>query len=365
MISSSLTGSSSRMTAPAPMTPPAVCWLQLDDDAAHGRAHLDAVDHVPGGADLLLQVVQLRLGGAHAPRSPSAPRRSAAARSAARRAQCAPGRRPMRAVSSPSSPVSAASDALHGQNLGPAHELLRQQALLVLQLLGEQRHALLRRLRLRGIAADALLQARDLLAQHLLFGRRLQRGAPATRRPGARRCCGSPGRAASAASSEGIANDGRPSISASSRAFMMSRRWFLSTRRRSLAAGGGGVEAQQRLAVLDQVALLAPAPRAGCRLPDAGRACSARWRRTSPTRRLRLPGAQAPPTRRSRRRRAPGWRRRSAIGQRHAGRHAAMPFVDAGAGASSTRRPLSARAVRCRQGGLPLQAAGAAGGLWR
>ena len=64
MISSSLTGSSSRMTAPAPTTPPAVCWLQLDDDAAHGRAHLGAIDHVAGGADLLLHVVQLGLGGA-------------------------------------------------------------------------------------------------------------------------------------------------------------------------------------------------------------------------------------------------------------------------------------------------------------
>ena len=39
--------------------------VQLDDDAAHRRAHLRAIDHVAGGADLLLQIVQLRLGGAH------------------------------------------------------------------------------------------------------------------------------------------------------------------------------------------------------------------------------------------------------------------------------------------------------------
>ena len=64
MISSSLTGSSSRMTAPAADDAARRVLVELDDDAAHRRAHLRAIDHVAGGADLLLHVVQLRLGGA-------------------------------------------------------------------------------------------------------------------------------------------------------------------------------------------------------------------------------------------------------------------------------------------------------------
>ena len=61
--------------------------------------------------------------------------------------------------------------ALQGQHLRLADQVLRDQQVLVLQLLGEQRHALLGGFHLGAKAADALLEAGDLLAENLLLGR--------------------------------------------------------------------------------------------------------------------------------------------------------------------------------------------------
>ena len=47
-----------------------------------------------------------------------------------------------------------------------------------------------------------------------------------------------------------------PSISASSRAFMMMRRYLRSDEAAQLGVGGGRIEAQQRLVLLDQITFL-------------------------------------------------------------------------------------------------------------
>src|SRR5215203_669460 len=62
MMRSSPIGSSSRITAPDETTPTCGVEILLHYDAAHGGANLNPVDHVLGGADLLLDIIQIRLG---------------------------------------------------------------------------------------------------------------------------------------------------------------------------------------------------------------------------------------------------------------------------------------------------------------
>ena len=246
---------------------------------------------------------------------------------------------------------------LQGQYLRPAHELLRQQSLLVLQLFAEQRHALLRRLRLRGIAADAFAEARDLLSQHLLFARRLQAARPQL-----------DGLALEDAADLGVLGFGsqlgghrerRPAVDLGLQARLHDEQAMVPQHEAAQpAAGGRGVEAKERLADFDQVALLhqhlaqdaafqmldvlvLPRGHEGAGHDDcAFQGCK------------RRPHAEA----------ADAHQQNGGADQDRpadARRHAAMPFVDAGAGRHGASSALGA-AVAGKAGGVraPSQAAG-------
>src|SRR5581483_1997547 len=147
--------------------------VQLDDDAADGGANLYALDDVARGAGLLLDVVELGLDRAQL--LDRLLQRGGAqlgdlllgAGDALLRTGDA--RRQLAELSG-----QARLRALHRQHLGLARQLPLQQPPLVLQLLGEQRAARVGRLPLRQVAVDALVQAGNLLAQHLLLRRLLE-----------------------------------------------------------------------------------------------------------------------------------------------------------------------------------------------
>src|ERR1700716_577491 len=149
----------------------------LHHDATDRRTDIDPVDHVLGGANLLLDVVQIRLGLAQLLDGIPERRRVELGYSFV-------------GLSAPLLGISNAAEILaelspetrlgasQRQHIRLADQLLSKKRILVLQLFGEQGNTMFGGLHLRLISANAFLQPGDLLPEYAFLGRETSPACP-------------------------------------------------------------------------------------------------------------------------------------------------------------------------------------------
>src|SRR4030088_470008 len=142
----------------------------LHHDATDRRTDVDPVDHVLGGANLLLDVVQIPLGLAQLlDRIPEC-RRVELGYSFVRLSD------PLLRIGDAAEILAELSPetrlgAPQRQHIRLADQLLAKKRILVLQLFGEQGNTLFGGLHLSLISVNAFLQPRDLLPEYAFLGR--------------------------------------------------------------------------------------------------------------------------------------------------------------------------------------------------
>src|ERR1700730_10459689 len=143
--------------------------VPLHHDATDRRTDLDPVDHVLGGANLLLDVVQIRLGLAQLLDRIPERRRVNLGYFFVRLSD------PLLRIGDAAEILAEVSPetrlgAAQRQHIRLADQLLAQKRILVLQLFGEQGDPIFGRLYLRLISTNAFLQPGDLLPEYAFLG---------------------------------------------------------------------------------------------------------------------------------------------------------------------------------------------------
>src|SRR3981189_2550856 len=138
--------------------------VPLHHDTTDRRTDVDPVDHVLGGANLLLDVVQIRLGLAQLLDRIPERRRVELGYS------FVPLPDPLLRIGDAAEILAEVSPetrlgAPHSQNIRLADQLLAKERSIIPPLFGEQGNAIFGRLHLRLISANAFLKAGDLLAK--------------------------------------------------------------------------------------------------------------------------------------------------------------------------------------------------------
>src|SRR6202048_5053392 len=149
----------------------------LHHDATDRRTDVDPVDHVLGGAYLLLDVVQIRLGLAQLLDRILKRRRVELGYSFVRLSD------PLLRIGDAAAKLAELSPearlgASQRQHIRLADQLLAKKRILVLQLFGEQGNTLFGGLYLRLISTNAFLQPGDLLPEYAFLGRQTGLACP-------------------------------------------------------------------------------------------------------------------------------------------------------------------------------------------
>src|SRR3979411_1586557 len=151
--------------------------VPLHHDATNRRTDVDPVDHVLGGANLLLDVVQIRLGLAQLLDRIPERHRVDLGYSFVRLSD------PLLRIGDAAEILAEVSPetrlgASQRQYIRLADQLLAKKRVLVLQLFGEQANTMFGGLHLRLISANAFLQPGDLLPEYAFLGRETSPACP-------------------------------------------------------------------------------------------------------------------------------------------------------------------------------------------